>query len=127
MPVSSPFSAHFDVMFLRGKQDQEMQVLDDTDDSDRSVVSLSSTDEDSIIQHSASKSSIVTIEKKEGVRNLHFEPRVCDILDDKHSFWKYCTETLSLPSSSSSDTNDGMLPSHLFNSDDKVLALNKQL
>eukprot|EP00571_Detonula_confervacea_P010809 CAMPEP_0172300578 /NCGR_PEP_ID=MMETSP1058-20130122/2635_1 /TAXON_ID=83371 /ORGANISM="Detonula confervacea, Strain CCMP 353" /LENGTH=590 /DNA_ID=CAMNT_0013010399 /DNA_START=299 /DNA_END=2071 /DNA_ORIENTATION=+ len=130
MPVSSPFSARYDAMFLRGKQPQEMQVLNDKDENDGSGVSSSSTDEDSTIQRSTDKESTVTREKKECVRdcrNLHFAASVCDILDDKHSFWKYCTETLGLPSSSSQDSDGGMLPSHRFISDEEVLVLNKQL
>merc|ERR1719296_534899 len=88
-------------MFLRDKEQQGMQALDGKDESKEELV--------------------------RGNPNLHFEARVCDILDDKHSFWKYCTETLGLPSSGAPDSDGGMLPSHRFTSDDEVLALNAQL
>jgi len=223
LPVSSPFSAHYDAMFLRSKQSKcsdemtkmandkdeddvtvvsvssndddstsstsqrstddastvtseenvdvcEMvcersdvkaatpaKVVNDEGEDDISVVSVSSTDDDSTSQHSTDDRNIVTSEKHLDAcemghectgndstastkcsgsdsssevnqsRNMHFTPSICDIMDDKHSFWEYCTDTLGLPSSNSENSDGNMLPSHRLFSDADVLALSQQL
>ena len=98
-PVSSPFSAHYDAMFLRSLKENE-----------------------------ATEGKGIFFENKTGVkneprphsgRNLHFCPMMCDILDDKHSFSSFCAENLGL--------TDLMLPSHRLTSDAQVLQLNAVL
>lgn len=102
LPVSSPFSAQYDAIFLRSITEEArfgswrggMGALETKDVP-------------------PSKSSITL------PRNLHFRPAICDILDDKHAFSDFCSDYLGL--------TEQMLPSHRLTSDPQVLELNKEM
>lgn len=98
LPVSSPFSAHYDAMFLRSLQQAE------------------ASEAKGGFENKTDSSSDLSL--KVG-RNLHFRPTMCDILDDKHSFSSFCTDYLGL--------SELMLPSYRMCSDAQVLELNKKL
>ena len=154
LPVSSPFAAHFDAMFLRSKEEPtkllskaststlSTQASTIKDEDDMTVASTSSSDEDNRSLPSTNLSTVELISQSSKnskrsnfntssdlrlPRNMHFKPSICDMMDDKHSFWAYCNEVLGLPSSDSNDCGGAMLPSHHLSSDSQVLALNKQL
>jgi hypothetical protein len=125
-------------MFLRGKRTEAKVLSEDRHGDDKSVTSLSSTDEDSTAPGSADEDSkseqsfsedkiLTTASGATEPRSMHFTSRVCDILDDKHLFSQFCTETLGLPSSDAQDGAGAMLPSHHLSSDAQVLALNARL
>lgn len=100
LPVSSPFSAHYDAMFLR------------------------SLDGSSVTKGCLESKGCFGVDAAEMVvpsknRNLHFSASMCDILDDKHAFSSFCSKHLGL--------QELMLPSHLLGSDAQVLQLNKEL
>eukprot|EP00585_Thalassiosira_rotula_P007485 CAMPEP_0196143064 /NCGR_PEP_ID=MMETSP0910-20130528/12595_1 /TAXON_ID=49265 /ORGANISM="Thalassiosira rotula, Strain GSO102" /LENGTH=725 /DNA_ID=CAMNT_0041404457 /DNA_START=72 /DNA_END=2249 /DNA_ORIENTATION=+ len=140
-----------------GKAAAPTKVASDKGEDDITAASVSSTDEDSTLHLSTDDENAMTNEKHVDAcamvnectddyntaptkcnvsdssneanlsRNMHFMPSVCDIMDDKHSFWEYCTDTLGFPSFNSKDSDGNMLPSHRLSSDAEVLALNQTL
>lgn len=99
LPVSSPFSAHHDAMFLRSLEKPVSSAIKGCFESKACLR--------------------IKAEAPSMNRNLHFSPSMCDILDDKHAFSSFCSEHLGL--------QELMLPSHLLSSDAQVLQLNKTL